>query len=177
MANLLYRALARFFTGDQFTGTPPDWPSHPIWNKVHRWLEKAAACCRRFSDGKVRRLAAMELQADEIRTIVGSKEKPVWVFVVIDVWSRFWPSTVVGQRSYQNTLALFRDLSSRMNLQQLPLIVTDGLSYYGKVVGGVFGPACLIVFESERFEKENEIVVADFLSLQNLWNCGNPESG
>ena len=45
-----------------------------------------------------------ELQADEIRTIVGGKEQPIWVFVVIDVWSRLWPSTVVGKRSYRNTL-------------------------------------------------------------------------
>ena len=56
-----------------------------------------------------------ELQADEIRTIVGGKEQPIWVFVVIDVWSRLWPSTVVGKRSYHNTLDLFRDLSNRMN--------------------------------------------------------------
>ena len=36
------------------------------WNTVHRWLERAAAWCRRFSDRKMRRLAAGELQADEI---------------------------------------------------------------------------------------------------------------
>ena len=39
----------------------------------------------------------MELQADEIQTIVGSKEQPIWVFAVIDVWSRLWPSTVGRQ--------------------------------------------------------------------------------
>ena len=40
-----------------------------------------------------------ELQADEIRTIIGGREQAIWVFVVIDVWSRLWPSTVVGKRS------------------------------------------------------------------------------
>ncbi len=35
----------------------------------------------------------------------------IWVLVVIDVWSRLWPSTVVGKRRYRNTLDLFRDLS------------------------------------------------------------------
>ena len=85
----------------------------------------------------------VELQADEIKTIVGSKEQPIWIFAVIEVWSRLWPSTVVGKRSYQNTLALFRDLSSRMNLEQIPLIVTDGFGFYEKVIGRVFGPACL----------------------------------
>jgi transposase-like protein len=90
------------------------------WNTVHRWLEKAAGWCRRFSDRKIRRLATAELQADEIRTIVGGKEQPVWVFAVIDVWSRLWPSTVVGKRSYQNTLVLFRDLSRRNESRDYP---------------------------------------------------------
>jgi IS1 family transposase len=85
----------------------------------------------------------VELQADEIKTIVGSKEEPIWVFAVIEVWSRLWPSTVVGKRSYQNTLSVFRNLSSRMNLEQIPLIVTDGFEFYERVIKRVFGPACL----------------------------------
>jgi transposase-like protein/IS1 family transposase len=113
------------------------------WNTVHRWLERAAAWCRRFNNRKINRLSVVELQADEIKTIVGSKEQPIWAFAVIDVWSRLWPSTVVGKRSYQNTLALFRDLSSRMNLEVLPLISTDGFGFYEKVVGRVFGSACV----------------------------------
>jgi transposase-like protein/IS1 family transposase len=113
------------------------------WNTVHRWLERAAACCRRFNKQRVKKVSGAELQADEIRTIVGGKGQPVWVFAVIDVWSRLWPSTIVGKRSYQNTLALFRDLSSRMNLEVLPLITTDGFGFYERVVGRVFGPACV----------------------------------
>jgi transposase-like protein/IS1 family transposase len=113
------------------------------WNTVHRWLERAGVWCRRFSDRKIRRFAAVELQADEIKTIVGGKEQPIWVFAVIEVWSRLWPSTVVGKRSYQNTLSLFRDLASRMNLEQIPLVVTDGFGFYEKVIGRVFGPGCL----------------------------------
>jgi transposase-like protein len=87
------------------------------WNTVHRWLERAAGWCRRFSHRRVKRLSIAELQVDEIRTMVRSKERPVWVFAVIDVWSRFWPSTVVGKRSYRNTLDLFQDLSNRINLE------------------------------------------------------------
>jgi transposase-like protein/IS1 family transposase len=113
------------------------------WNTVHRWLERAAACCRRFSNQKIKGLSIPELQADEIRTIVGAKDRPVWVFVVIDVWSRFWPSTIVGKRSYRNTLDLLRDLSRRMSLETIPLITTDGFGFYEKVVGRVFGPGCV----------------------------------
>jgi transposase-like protein/IS1 family transposase len=113
------------------------------WNTVHRWLERAAVWCRHFSDRKIKRLAAVELQADEIKTIVRNKKQPIWVFVMIDVWSRLWPSTVVGKRSYQSTLALFRDVSSRMNLKHISLVVTDGFGFYEKVIGRIFGTACL----------------------------------
>jgi transposase-like protein/IS1 family transposase len=109
------------------------------WNTVHRWLEKAADWSRRFNDRTIRRLTAAELQADEIKTIVGGKKQQIWVFAVIEVWSRLWPSTVVGKRSYQNTLSLFRDLSSRMNFEQIPLVVTDGFGFYERVIGRVFG--------------------------------------
>ena len=113
------------------------------WNTVHRWLERAAACCRRFNDRKTSGLDIPELQADEIRTFVGGKEKPAWIFTAIDVWSRVWPTTVVGRRSYRNTLALFRDVSSRAKSNCMPLIVTDGFEFYEKVARRVFGPACL----------------------------------
>ena len=86
-------------------------------------------------------MAVEELQADEICTIVASKQQPIWVFVSIDVWSRLWPSTLVGRRSYRNTLTLFRDVPNRMNFALFPLIATDGLEFYEGVVRRVFGPA------------------------------------
>lgn len=113
------------------------------WNAVDRWLERAADSCLRFNDRSTKDLAIEELQADEIRTIVGGKQQPLWVFASIDVWSRLWPSTVVGRRSYRNTLRLFQDIVSRMNLVPFPLIATDGFEFYEKVVRQVFGPACL----------------------------------
>jgi transposase-like protein/IS1 family transposase len=113
------------------------------WNTVHRWLERAAAWSRRFNDRRIRKLSASELQADEIQTIVGGRERPIWIFVVLDVWSRLWPATVIGKRSYRNTLDLFRDLSKRMNPEVVPLITTDGFQFYEKVVGKIFGSACV----------------------------------
>src|SRR5262245_52829289 len=44
-------------------------------NTVHRWLERAAAWCRRFNDRRIRRLSLAELQADEIQTILGGKKQ------------------------------------------------------------------------------------------------------
>ena len=114
----------------------------------------------------------MELQADEIKTIVGNKEQRMWIFAVIEVWSRLWPSTVVGKRSYQNTLALFRNVSSRMTLKQIPLIVTDGFGFYEKVVRRLFGLACLYgrVIKTRRNDRivkvERRAVLGDSWRLE-----------
>ena len=113
------------------------------WNTVDRWLEKASDCGRRFNDRKLTGLKATELQADEIRTILDGKQQPTWIFAAIEVWSRVWSSTVVGRRSYENTMALFRDIAERVELEEIPLITTDGFEFYEKVVWQVFGPACV----------------------------------
>ena len=47
-------------------------------------------------------------------SFTGGKTRPTWVFAAIEVWSRLWTSTVVGRRSYRNTLALVRDVATRM---------------------------------------------------------------
>ena len=113
------------------------------WNTVARWLERAALSCRRFNSRRITGFAVEELQADEIRSFAGGKDRITWVFAAIEVWSRLWPSTVVGRRSYRNTLALVRDVADRMAFEGLPLIVTDGFDFYEKVVRRVFGQAAL----------------------------------
>ena len=125
------------------------------WNTVARWLERAAAVCRRFSHGRVAGVVVEELQTDEIRSFTGGKTRPTWIFAAIEVWSRLWPSTVVGRRSYRNTWALVRDVSKRMAFATCPLIVTDGFEFYGKVIRRVFGPAALYaqVIKARRHDR------------------------
>jgi IS1 family transposase len=135
------------------------------WNTVDRWLEKAAASCRRFNDQKIDRVAISELQADEIRTFIHGKEQPIWIFAAIEVWSRLWPSTVVGRRSYRSTLALFRDISSRSNLERAPLIATDGFAFYAKVIRRVFGPACLYG-QVTKTRRNNHVIKVDRRSVR-----------
>ena len=114
------------------------------WNTVDRWLEKAAASCRRFNTSRITKIEIRELQADEIRTMVGGNGRPpVWIFAAIEVWSRLWSATVVGRRSYRNTLTLFRELCARSAGNHLPLIATDGFRFYRQVVRRLFGTACL----------------------------------
>ena len=125
------------------------------WNTVARWLERAASVCRRFNDGRTTGFVATELQADEIRSFTGGKTRPTWVFVAIEVWSRLWTSTVVGRRSYRNTLALARDVATRMTFVTGPLIVTDGFEFYGTAIRRVFGPAALYakVIKTRRHDR------------------------
>jgi IS1 family transposase len=78
-----------------------------------------------------------------MRTIIHDKGQPIWIFATIEFWSRFWPATVVGRRSYRNTLAVFRKISIRTNLERVPLIATDGFAFCAKASRRVFGPACL----------------------------------
>src|SRR5215510_10765077 len=96
------------------------------WNTVDRWLEKAGDCGRRFNDQKTTGFRVTEVQADEIRTIIKGKQQPIWVFAAIEVWSRLWSSTAVGRRSYQNTLALFRDVSERATLEDIEAFSANG---------------------------------------------------
>ena len=125
------------------------------WNTVARWLERAASVCRRFSDGRTTGFVATELQADEIRSFTGGKTRPTWVFAAMEVGSRLWTSTVVGRRSYRNTLALVRDVAARMASTTCPLIVTDGFEFYGTVIRRVFGPAALYaqVIKTRRHDR------------------------
>jgi uncharacterized membrane protein YkgB len=129
-----------------------------------------------------RRLSLAELQADEIQTIVGGKERPIWIFVVLDVWSRLWPSTMMGRRSYRNTLDLFRDVSSRMILQLVPLITTDGFKFCERVIGRVFGPTCVYgqVIKTRRNDRvvrvERKVMIGEGRWKQALQDSEDSET-
>jgi transposase-like protein/IS1 family transposase len=140
------------------------------WNTVDRWLEKAAASCRRFNDQRITKIIIRELQADEIRTLVGSrKHPPVWIFAVIEVWSRLWPAAVVGKRSYRNTLTLFRDLGARTTGNHLPLIATDGFKFYRQVVRRLFGVACLYGQVMKKRRKNRVVKVQRKTRIGAAW--------
>ena len=141
------------------------------WNTEARWLERAAAVCRRFNDGRTTGFVATELQADEIRAFTGGKTRPTWVFAAIEVWSRLWMSTVVGRRSYRNTLALVRDLATRMTFVTGPLIVTDGFEFYGTVIRRVFGPAALYAQVIKTRRHDRVVRVDRRAVIGAAWRC------
>ena len=136
-----------------------------------RWLERAASVCRQFSDGRPTGFVAEELQADEIRSFTGGKTRPTWVFAAIEVWSRLWTSTVVGRRSYRNTLALVRDVATRMTFVTGPLIVTDGFKFYNTAIRRVFGPAALYAQVIKTRRHDRVVRVDRRLVMGAAWRC------
>lgn len=113
------------------------------WNTAARWLERAADAAGRFNDKMTRGYVLREIQADEIRTFLVKKGKATWIMTTIEVWSRLWPSTVVGRRSYRNIRRIVEETSRRGRFERIPLITTDGYYYYRAVIGRLFRRACV----------------------------------
>ncbi len=130
------------------------------WSTVHRWLERAEEMCLRFNKKNLKGFELKEFQADEIRAFVGEKEEVVWIFAGTEVSTRLWPGTVVGRRSYRNTIGLFRDVVDRCKSAEKPLIVTDGFEFYGRVVRKVFGRNCLYA-QVLKTRRNNRVVTVE----------------
>jgi transposase len=120
------------------------------WNTVARWLERAAVAAGRFNDRMSRGYELREIQADEIKTFLINKENTTWVMTTIEVWSRLWPSTIVGPRSYRNVRRLMADTSRRGRFEGIPLITTDGFYYYSPAIRRLCGRACVYLPASVR---------------------------
>ena len=111
-------------------------------NAVARWLERASTAATRFNDRMVRGFDLIELQADELCTFVGNKNKTVWLFATLEVSSRLWAGSVLGRRSDHNARAVINDVVRRGRVVGCPLIATDGFEYYVGAVGALFEATC-----------------------------------
>ncbi len=117
-------------------------------NTVTKLLVNVGKACERFHDEKVRGLKTKQVQADEIWSFVGYKQKNVkeydvsgtgdcWVFTGMDAQSKLMISWYVGDRTSDSAEQFLYDLKSRVtNRIQLS---TDSFSAYKKSVEKVFG--------------------------------------
>jgi IS1 family transposase len=112
-------------------------------NTVARWLQRASTAASRFNDLMLHDFDLIELQADEVCTFVGNKNKTVWLFATIEVSSRLWASSVLGRRSARNARGLIEDVVCRGRVVGCPLIATDGFEYYVGAVSARFGSTCV----------------------------------
>ncbi len=139
------------------------------WNTVSRWHERAANVAKEFNEHRLRGFLLQELQLDEIRTFLDRKKRPIWMITVIEVWSRLWPSCVLGRRSYRNIRRLLRDLLSKSGFTCPILITTDGFAPYEWVIRRMFGPAC-IYGQVIKTRRKDRVVAIDRKLL-----IGSPE--
>ena len=106
---------------------------------------------------------------DELRTFVEKRDQQLWVLAAIEVWSRLWPSTIVGSRCYRNTRALVSDVAGRGLLVERPLITTDGFKYYAPAIHRVFGSSCVHGEVIKKVRRNRVVRVSSRLVLGSEW--------
>ncbi len=139
------------------------------WNTVARWIERAAAAASRFNSANMRGLVIRELQLDELSTFMPEKKRKTWVFAGIEVWSRFWPATLVGPRTFRNTKRFVRSMANGACREGFPLITTDGFKFYAPAIRLVFGPACVLGQVIKKIRKNRVVRVATKPIIGSQW--------
>ena len=129
------------------------------WNTADRWVSRASEYASQFNQHMIKEVELVELQADELKTFTSRKASPTWIFTGIEVNSRLWLSTVVGRRSYRNTLTLFNNILSRGEIGAKPLITTDGFTFYQRVIRKLFGVYCIYAQMIKTWRKDRVIKV------------------
>jgi IS1 family transposase len=109
----------------------------------------ALAACTRYQDETLRNLPCRRLQADEIWSYVGGKDKnlstekkeqglgSIWTWTVICADTKLIPSWMVGSRDAASAYELMQDVASR--LRGRVQLTTDGHRPYLEAVKAAFG--------------------------------------
>ena len=139
------------------------------WNTVARWQERGALFARRFNTAKTPGFVLRELQLDEIRTFYPSRKRSRWIFTSIEVWSRLWPATVVGPRTYRNTKRLVREVRHLSHSFHYPLMTTDGFKFYAPAIQRVFGLACVLGQVVKKIRKDRVVRVDTRVMFGSEW--------
>ncbi len=123
--------------------------------------KRAAQVAELFNRRRLRGFVLQELQLDEIRTFLDRKKRPIWIITGIEVWSRLWPSCVLGRRNYRNIRKLLRDLLGKSELIDPILITTDSFGVYEWIIRRMFGPTCIYaqVIKTRRKNRGNSLAV------------------
>ena len=64
-----------------------------------------------------------ELQADEIRTLVGPKKRVLRVLTIREVWSRLWVSAVVSRHNFRHSKTVILNTLQRGIVENRFLVV------------------------------------------------------
>jgi IS1 family transposase len=115
---------------------------------ICRLLVAVGNHCGELLDARIRNVRVQYVEADEIWTYVGKKNRHVndddpaefgdqWVFVAMDAETKLIPSYVVGKRTRETTYRFLLDLQKRVADTRFQL-TTDGYHFYERGVEDVF---------------------------------------
>jgi IS1 family transposase len=159
-------------------------------NTVMRVLLRTGTKCEKLLDERMRGIHSRFVQADEIWTYVGKKEKRVtandnplvvgdqYVFVAMDSETKLIPCYRVGKRNAETTWYFVRDLESR--LASRVQLTTDGFRPYLPAVEDAFGSnvdyAMLIKTYQEPRDSERRYSPGEFVNALPIPVSGNPKT-
>jgi IS1 family transposase len=129
------------------------------WNTIASWQYLACEVASEFNDQNLKDFELIELQADEICTFSGSKKKPMWIFVAIEVWSRMWISKVVGSRNYRNVKTLLNQVIDACRIVNPFIFTTDGFEPYSWATKNLLNSICLYAQVIKKRRKNRVIKV------------------
>lgn len=116
---------------------------------ILRLLVLAGERCVALMDTKMRNLQCKRIQADEIWSFIGKKQRNVrvedadelgdaWIFVAIDAESKLIPAYAVGRRDRETTYRFLTNLRDRIAEEHRFQLTTDGFHFYRRGVEDVF---------------------------------------
>ena len=105
--------------------------------------------CIALMEVKMRDLKCKQVQADEIWSFIGKKQRHVrvedpdelgdaWIFVAIDAQTKLIPAYAVGRRDRETTYRFLTDLRNRIAEEHRFQLTTDGFHFYRRGVEDVF---------------------------------------
>jgi IS1 family transposase len=118
---------------------------------VLKLLVELGEFCSIYQDHALTNLKTSRIEADEIWSFVGAKQKnatkegrrDLWTYTAIDADSRLMISWLVGPRNHDSTFAFMVDVAGRLakRAHEGPKVqlTTDGLSWYVAAVEAAFG--------------------------------------
>ncbi len=118
-------------------------------NTISKLLLQLGAACTKYQDETLRNLSCKRIQADEIWSFVGGKDKnlstekkeqglgSVWTWTAIDADSKLIASWMIGSRDAQSAYEFMQDVASR--LRGRVQLTTDGHKPYLEAVEAAFG--------------------------------------
>jgi IS1 family transposase len=116
-------------------------------NTVAKLLVDLGQACSEYQNRTLRGLSCKRLQADEIWSFVGAKQKHVqpahpadygdwWTWTAIDADTKLVPAWYIGGRTATDAMEFMRDVAERLNKRVQ--LTTDGLNAYLVAVDRAF---------------------------------------